>query len=100
MHLLVESSNIEVNQRIKSLINEKVELKLSRLLSRFHQENLNAILHIQKLKYDQYKLSLSIDIPGKKDIYASTKHIDLTSGLVDLTAEAEKQIEKIKQNLL
>jgi len=100
MHLLVESSNIEVNRRIKGLINEKVDQKLSRILSRFHQENLTAILHLQKLKYDQYKLSLSINLPGKKDIYVTAKHIDFTSGLVDLTTEAEKQIEKIKQNLL
>jgi len=100
MHLLIESSNIEVNRRIKSLITEKINKKLSRLLSALHQENLQASIFLKKLKYDIYEVSLSVNLPGKKDLFAKTKHIDFTSALVDLTSQIEKQIEKIKPNLL
>jgi ribosome-associated translation inhibitor RaiA len=81
------------------LINAKVNLRLEKLLSSFSEDLKIAQLKIGKNKIGEFEVNFDMNLPGKEHVFAATHHIKLTSALVDLEQQVEKQIKRYKQSL-
>jgi len=84
MNLQIIGDNYHLTPRTRSLINAKINLRLEKLLSSFSPDLKIALIKITKNKINEFEVNFDMNLPGKEHIYASTRHIKLTSALVDL----------------
>lgn len=96
MNIQIIGDNFNVSSRTQKMVDSKVKLHLGKLLTRYNPEELFATLHINKDKLDNFNLKFDMNLPGRKDIFAETTHKILKSALIDITQEAERQIERYR----
>jgi len=94
MNLQITGDRIHLNPAIKTLISEKIDQQIGKLLTNFSTDIQIASIRIQKEKLELFKVNFDMTLPGKKHIYAETEHILLESALIDLSHQIEKQIKK------
>lgn len=99
MNIQIIGDNFNVSARTKNLVNEKVGIKLDKLLTKFDPQMKSALLKINKDKIDTFNLNFDMNLPGKEHIFAKTSHKILKSALIDLNQQVEKQIKKYKADL-
>ena len=99
MNIQIIGDNFNVSAHTKSLVEEKIGVRLDKLLQHFAPEMKTALLHIEKDKHDDFNLNIDMNLPGKEHIFAKTTHKILESGLIDLCQEVETQIKKYKDKL-
>ena len=99
MNIQIDGSNLEVSQKIKDMIEEKLISKLDHLLPKFNNEIKTAFLHLQKGKYKTYLVKFDMVLPGKSgQIVATNEHRLLISAITGLREQVEKQIKKYKSD--
>lgn len=94
MNLQITGDRIHLTPVIKSLIDEKIDQRIGKLLTRLSPDIQIASIRIQKEKLGLFKINFDMELPGQTHIYAETEHILLESALVDLSHQVEKQIKK------
>ncbi|MFZ2152999.1 MAG: HPF/RaiA family ribosome-associated protein [Microgenomates group bacterium] len=99
MNIQIIGDNFNVSDNTRHLVEEKIGSHLDKLLTKFDPEFHSALIRIQKDKFDNYLVNLDMNLPGKEHIYADTTHKILESALIDLSQEAEVQIQKYKEKL-
>ena len=100
MNIQISGNQVKIDNRLRSLVKNKISLKLDKLLSPFSPQYQNASLHIrQQIKTKIFQVNFKITLPPKKNLFASTKHIKLESALIDLEQQIEKQIKRYKESL-
>jgi len=99
MNLQIVGQNYTVTDRAKKLVNDKIALQLEKLLTTFSSDLKIASIKIEKTKIGHFNVNFDMNLPGKEHIFAQTSHIRLTSALVDLQQQVEKQVKRYKQNL-
>jgi ribosomal subunit interface protein len=100
MNIQITVNNFELTDSIKYLIDKKMSQKLDQLLKTFSPEMKTASVHIEKEKYNIFKVNFDIKLPGKEHIYSETRHKIFESAIIDLTQQVEKQIKKYKEELV
>jgi ribosome-associated translation inhibitor RaiA len=96
MNIQIIGDNFNISPRSKKMVDDKVGSHLDKLLTRFDPEIKSALLHIIKDKLGNFILKFDMNLPGKKRIFAQTTHKVFKSGLIDLTQEVERQIERYR----
>lgn len=99
MNIQIICDGFELTPGIKALINQKVDLRLDKLLLKFDPEIKSALIRIEKDKFNNFKVNFDMNLPGKEHLYAETKHKILESAIIDLSQEVERQIKKYKASL-
>ena len=99
MNIQITCDGFDLNPAISALIQQKVDDRLERLLTKFAPEMKSALIRIQKDKFGNFIVNFDMNLPGKEHIYAETSHKLLESAIIDLSQEAERQIVKYKESL-
>jgi ribosomal subunit interface protein len=94
MNLQITGDRIHLTPTIKTLIDEKINQRIGKLLTHFSPDIQIAGIRIQKEKLGLFKVNFDMTLPGQTHVYAETEHILLESALVDLSHQVEKQIKK------
>lgn len=97
MHFQITGRNYEISDRAKKLVEEKVGLKLDRLLSHYNEELKAANITIEKETFAKFKVKFDMQLPGKHSIFAQTEHRFLKSALIDLEQEVSKEIKRVRE---
>lgn len=97
MNLQINVNNFVLTDKIKKLIDNKLALKLDRLLKHFNPDLKTAQLHLQRGKLGFYTASFDMLLPGKEKIYAQATHLILGSTLINLQHKIAKQILRHKK---
>jgi len=99
MNIQINSVNLNITPKIKTIVNKKLAHKLDQLLVNFNEEIKTGFLHLEKDKYKHFKIKFDIALPGKDGhLFAEYKNIKLVSAVVGVREQLEKQIKKYKQN--
>jgi ribosomal subunit interface protein len=99
MNIQVDGTNLEISQKIKEIIDQKLSLKLDQLLPDFNNEIKTAFLHLEKDKYQNYIAKFDMALPGQDGhIVATHQHRILVSAIIGVREAVEKQIKKYKQD--
>lgn len=80
-----------------SLIQEKISDRLDVLLKHLDPDEKIGFLTIEKDKLHNFILRFEMNLHGPRDVYATTSHRILKSGIIDLVQEVERQLEKISK---
>jgi ribosomal subunit interface protein len=94
MNLQITGDRVHLTPAIKSLISEKIDQRIGKLLTHYSSDIQVASIRIQKEKLGLFKVNFDMTLPGKEHVYAETEHILLESALVDLSHRVEKQVKK------
>lgn len=97
MNIQLIGDNFDISQDTKDLVDAKIGQKLERLLAKIPEDSKMALIRIQKTKLDEYLVNFDMNLPDKKHVYAETQHHHLTSALIELEEEVERQIKKFKE---
>jgi ribosomal subunit interface protein len=99
MNVQINGVNLDISQKIKSMVDQKLTRKLDQLLANFNEEIKTGFLHLEKDKYQHFKAKFDISLPGKDGhLFAECKNIILISAIVGIREQLEKQIKKYKQD--
>jgi ribosome-associated translation inhibitor RaiA len=99
MNIQIIGDNYTVSTRTRFLIDTKINLRLEKLLTSVSDDLKIAQLKITKNKLGIFDVNFDMNLPGKEHIYAETSHVRLSSALIDLEQQLEKQIKRYKQTL-
>lgn len=99
MQLKITSPNLELNDKHKQMIDEKLTQKIDNHLQSFASDLKTADLSIDKDRYENYNVRFDMSLPGKKNIYAKNSHKRLVSAIIGLREQLLKQIKKYKADL-
>lgn len=97
MQIIINAENIELNDRIREYIDEKIGKELNRLLGNINNvEGLDATVTINKRTRWGYKVKFDTLLPVKEHIFAEAINKDLLTCLTDLREKIEIQLNKYK----
>ena len=99
MNIQIICDGFELTPSIKALVQQKVDIRLEKLMTKFAPEMKSALIRIKKDKFGEYKVNFDMNLPGKENVYAQASHKILESAVIDLSQEAERQIKKYKASL-
>jgi ribosomal subunit interface protein len=99
MNIQIIGDNFDVSENTRKMVDEKVGIRLDKLLTNFAPEMKSALMRIQKDKFEKYSVNLDLNLPGKEHVYAETSHVNLESALIDLEQQAEKQIKRYREEV-
>lgn len=99
MNLQIIGENIEVNNKLRDLIKNKISKDLEKYLKTFNEDMKKATVKVAKRKDWGYQVNFNMWLPGKKHIFAESKHEDLTAAVVNLREKLEVQIKGYKGKL-
>jgi ribosome-associated translation inhibitor RaiA len=100
MNIQIIGDSFNVSDTTKKLVEEKISIRLDKLLTKFAPEMKSALIRIQKDKLGMFKVNFDMNLPGKEHVYCQTTHKILKSALIDLSQQAERQIKKYRQDLV
>lgn len=93
MKLQIIGENFEVTDRIKKLVEEKIEKNLEKYLQTFNEDMKTATIKIEKGPRWGYWVNFNMWLPLKKQIYAQAHGKNLISVLVALREKIRRQIK-------
>jgi len=96
MNIQIIGDNFNVSLKTKKLVDEKIGSRLEKLLTKFSADSKSALIRIQLDKLATFQVNFDMNLPGKEHVYAQTSHKNLTSALIDLGQQAEKQIKRYR----
>ena len=99
MKVQIIGDNIEINEWIKNVVNDKITSDLEKYLKDFSDDIKRATVKIHKRSRWGYKVNFDMWLPGKEHIFAEAVHKDLPSAIVQLREKLERQIEEYKSEL-
>ena len=99
MNIQITCDGFDLTPAISALIQQKVDDRLERLLTKFAPEMKSALIRIQKDNFGNFIVNFDMNLPGKETVYAEAKHKLLESAIIDLSEEVERQIVKYKSTL-
>lgn len=100
MNIQIIGDGVEVTDKIRKLVDNKISQKLEKLLSPFSPEMKTATMRIQRqARTGDYIVDLDMMLPGKEHIFAKTTHTNITTALTGLEEQAEKQIKRYRESL-
>lgn len=100
MNIQIIGDNFDVSDKTRKLVEEKIGSRIERLLTKFAPDMKTALIRIEKDKLDSFIVNFDMNLPGKENIFAKTKHKILESALIDLSEQVEKQVKKYKDELV
>ncbi|MBU3935154.1 HPF/RaiA family ribosome-associated protein [Patescibacteria group bacterium] len=100
MKIQLTGNRIKINHTIRFLVKDKISLPLDKILKDFKPNTQIAAVHIELIpKTNTFKVNFDMILPHKKNLFASTTHLQLESALIDLQQQIEKQIKRYKESL-
>lgn len=102
MQVQIVGDGVEIDERIKQIVDEKIATELEKLLSSYDDDQKMARLRIQKEPHHdmKYKLYFEMILPGKNGkIYSDEAGDDLLNVIIALRKEVERQIKDYKEKL-
>lgn len=97
MNIQITGDRLSLSPSIKTLINDKLNDRLEKLLTGFSSDIKTAQVRLQKDKFDKFIVNFDLNLPDKGHIYAQASHLSLESAIIDLEQEVEKQIKRYRQ---
>lgn len=99
MQIQILTDGVEIDDKVRGLIEKKLVPKLDKYLTHFDEDAKLATIKLEKRTRWGYKVNLNMNLPGKKHIFAEVKHNDLGAAVVDLREEVERQLIEYKEKL-
>lgn len=99
MQVIIESKDVEINDKTKDLIVEKLGKDLDRLLKNFSEDVKTAEVRVKSGARWGYRISFSMWLPKKEHIFAETKHENLDIAVTRLKDEVQEIIRRYKEKI-
>lgn len=99
MNLQITCDNFNLSDSNRQLIDDKITVRLDKLLSTFPEDIRLASIRISQDKFANFLINFDMTLPPKTRIFAQTNHKIFESALIDLTQEIEKQLNKYREDL-
>lgn len=100
MQIQLIGSGIEIDDRIKDIVNTKITQELAKYLTDFDEDLQKAVVRIEKLAHHGFKANFDLRLPGSNGhIYSEEEGDDLINLIVALRKEVEMQIRDYKDKL-
>ncbi len=100
MQIQLIGSGIEIDDRIKDIVETKITSELQKYLTDFDEDLQKAVVRIEKLAHHGFKANFDMHLPGSNGhIYSEEEGDDLINLLVALRKEVEMQIRDYKDKL-
>jgi len=95
MYYEIRSKELELTEAVESLVHEKLHL-LERLLHHYPEDSVMASVRLHRLPVtdELYNVRVALELPGDR-LFASANGETLESGLVDVAAELERQLQHL-----
>jgi len=96
MNIQIISDNVEVSERYKQIVNDKLQ-DLDQLLIHFDRDMKYATVKISRIKdKGEFILNFNMRLPGKKHIYADAQDKIFQAAVSKLKAAVESQVRTYK----
>lgn len=100
MNVQIIGDNIEIDDRIRDIVSEKVTSELEKYLVDFAEDLKIIKIKIEKLGHHGFKTNFDMRLPGSNGhIYSEEEGDDLINLLIALRKEVEKQLRNYKDRL-
>ncbi len=100
MEIQIIGDGLEIDERIKELVQVKITNELQKYLTDFNEDFQKAKVRIEKLAHHGFKANFDILLPGSNGhIYSEEEGEDLINLLIALRKEVEMQIRDYKDKL-
>lgn len=100
MQIIINAENIELNDKIREYVDEKIGKELERLLGNISNvESTKAIVTINKRSRWGYKIKFDMILPVKEHIFAEDINKDLLTCLTELREKIEIQLTKYRDKI-
>lgn len=99
MRIQIIGDNIQINDHIRTLVDEKLGQRLDQMLQDFEEDIKTAKVRV-KDHPEGYEVSLDMWLPGKEHIFAESVSDRLTLAFTELRENLEKQIERYRGDLI
>lgn len=100
MQIQIIGDGIEVDERIKDIVQIKIIDELQKYLTDFDEDLQHATVRIEKLGHHGFKANFDMRLPGSNGhIYSEEEGDDLVNLLIALRKEVEMQIRNYKDKL-
>lgn len=99
MKIIIRGDNLDIDSRMKKIINEKIGKDLEKFLVNFDEDTKTAYISVFEDKRWGFRISFNMDLPKKKKIFAQVRKKSFLFGVTELRDEVKRQIIKYKYQL-
>lgn len=99
MKLQIESKGVEITDKLRELIDQKLGTDIDKYLKHMDEDIKTAEIRIEEGSRWGYKVSFSMWLPGKEHIFAEEKNKNLDTAINSLKDEVQRAVRKYKERL-
>ena len=99
MQIIIESKDVEITDKLRELIVQKLGTDVDKYLKDFNEDIKTAEVKIEQGSRWGYRVSFSMWLPKKEHIYAEEKNRSLETAINSVKDIVQREVRKYKEKL-